>query len=225
MEWINVFRGIERLIVVGCIPFLLIIGYKLFVLGATGEMQLSTKLQSASAKLTNVAPGSLCFVLAVALGAYSLFAAYHGSYTEQAATNPPQATGVPDTQPSKDMTSRPNGASHTVPGVSPGGSAPASITKKIEWSYVNGGSTITEIPLSYKLRVALNNLYFCDSGHPDSSGLQACREEYDKKFKRLPLPADLDTIEQVERTMASGDAEDKAAAIKKYAVLERAFEE
>lgn len=226
MQWINIFRGIERLIIVACIPFLLVIGYKLFVLGATGEMQLSTKVQSASAKLTNVAPGSLCFVLAVALGAYSLFAAYHGSYTEQTGTNSGQPSGASDGQLTQDTPVKADTSAHTAPSVQPGTDRPAgvTVTKKTEWSYVNGGAATNQVPLSYKLRVALNKLYFCDTGHPDPSGLQSCREEYDTKFKKLPLPSDLDTIEQVEKTMASGDVEERIKALKEYGVLERAFE-
>jgi hypothetical protein len=225
MEWLNIFRGIERLIIVSCIPFLLVIGYKLFMLGATGQMQLSTKLNSASAKLTNVAPGSLCFVLAVVLGAYSLFAAYRGTYTEQTNNNPAQPNGAPDLQGPKDAMTKTDGSSHTIPqGSNPAPIARADITKKMEWSYLGGGTTINQLPLSYKLRVALNDLYFCDIGHPDQSGIQACRDEYNKKFKNLPLPADLDTIEQVERTIATGDVEDKIKARKQYRVLERAFE-
>jgi hypothetical protein len=69
----EVFRGIERLVIVLTCPMLLFIGYRLFVLGVTGEMKLSAGMDKLSAKLTTVAPGGVCFVLAVALGAYSLF--------------------------------------------------------------------------------------------------------------------------------------------------------
>src|SRR5579871_4885679 len=43
MEQVLNYRGIERLIVVDTDPILLFIGYKLFVLGATGRMTLSAK--------------------------------------------------------------------------------------------------------------------------------------------------------------------------------------
>ena len=39
------FRGFERLIVTFCVPLLLYIGYRLFVLGVTGEMKLKDVLE------------------------------------------------------------------------------------------------------------------------------------------------------------------------------------
>jgi Mn2+/Fe2+ NRAMP family transporter len=65
-----VFRLIERLIVTLCVPLLILIGYKLFVKGVSGEMALSTKGDGYSAKLTNMSPGALCFILGISLGAY-----------------------------------------------------------------------------------------------------------------------------------------------------------
>ena len=69
-------RSIERLIVVATCPLLIFIGYRLFVLGVTGEMKLAANLDRFSGKLSTVAPGGVCFVLGVALGAYVLARAY-----------------------------------------------------------------------------------------------------------------------------------------------------
>lgn len=64
-------RGIERLVVVACTPLLLSIGYQLFRLGVTGEMKITTSLQKRwSGTITAVTPGSLCFLLGIALGIY-----------------------------------------------------------------------------------------------------------------------------------------------------------
>src|SRR5438445_1213833 len=67
------FRGFERLIVTFCVPLLLYIGYRLFVLGVTGEMKLTAKMRDWSGSAAAVAPGSLCFMLGVALGSYVMF--------------------------------------------------------------------------------------------------------------------------------------------------------
>jgi hypothetical protein len=69
-------RSIERLIVVATCPLLIFIGYRLFVLGVTGEMKIAANLDRFSGKLSTVAPGGVCFVLGVALGAYVLARAY-----------------------------------------------------------------------------------------------------------------------------------------------------
>jgi hypothetical protein len=66
-------REIERLIVVAAVPILLWIGYQLFLRGATGQMTLSADSKTVKGKATNLAPGSLCFLLAASLGGYILF--------------------------------------------------------------------------------------------------------------------------------------------------------
>ena len=67
------FRLAERVIVAMCAPILLYIGYRLFESGATGKMNLTAKSEGYGAKLTNLSPGALCFVLSVALGAFIMF--------------------------------------------------------------------------------------------------------------------------------------------------------
>jgi hypothetical protein len=67
------FRGFERLIVTFCVPLLIYIGYRLFVTGVTGEMKITAKMRMWSGSITAVAPGSLCFLLGVALGSYVMF--------------------------------------------------------------------------------------------------------------------------------------------------------
>ncbi|MFT5700910.1 MAG: hypothetical protein ACI8ZB_003795 [Desulforhopalus sp.] len=66
-------RGIERLVVSGCVPMLIYIGYRLFVLGASGEMQIIANKDDIKAKITNVTPGALCFILGMSLGAYVMY--------------------------------------------------------------------------------------------------------------------------------------------------------
>ena len=67
------FRLAERVIVAVCVPILLYIGFRLFESGATGKMNLTAKADGRFAKLTNLSPGALCFVLGATLGAFIMF--------------------------------------------------------------------------------------------------------------------------------------------------------
>ena len=67
-SWVLFGRPIERVILALCVPLLLHIGYRLFVMGAKGEMELSTKANGVWTKFTNVSPGALCFLLGAILG-------------------------------------------------------------------------------------------------------------------------------------------------------------
>ena len=63
----------ERLFVLVAVPLLLWIGYRLFELGVTGKMTIAGTLKNGwGVKATQVAPGSLCFILGVVLGIYIL---------------------------------------------------------------------------------------------------------------------------------------------------------
>ena len=67
------FRLAERVIVAVCVPILLYIGYRLFESGATGRINLTAQAEGRLAKLTNLSPGALCFVLGVVLAAVIMF--------------------------------------------------------------------------------------------------------------------------------------------------------
>lgn len=73
METEIIFRGIERVIVTLTVPLLIYIGYLLFLKGIKGEMEIAAERHTLKGKFTNVAPGSLCFLLGVTLGAYIMF--------------------------------------------------------------------------------------------------------------------------------------------------------
>ncbi len=67
-------RGLERLVVVACVPLLILIGYQLFRMGVAGEMKIAATFQRKwSGSISAVAPGSFCFLLGIALGAYIMF--------------------------------------------------------------------------------------------------------------------------------------------------------
>jgi hypothetical protein len=72
MDFLTLSRGFERLIVVTAAPLLIYIGYRLFVIGVTGQMQVTASMAKAAATFTNVAPGTFCFMLGVGLAIYVL---------------------------------------------------------------------------------------------------------------------------------------------------------
>jgi len=69
---ITAVRAVEHFVVVACTPLLLFIGYRLFVLGVTGQMELMAQAQGWKGKITNASPGIICFILSTALGALVL---------------------------------------------------------------------------------------------------------------------------------------------------------
>lgn len=77
------FRGIERLVVALNIPLLLWIGYRLFILGVTGEMEIVAGGDSWRGRLTRVTPGAFCFLLAILLSTYALFSKIEFEATPQ----------------------------------------------------------------------------------------------------------------------------------------------
>jgi len=93
MNELILLRGIERLLIVSSVPLLVWIGYKLFVLGATGQMTLSAKSTSIQGKITNLSPGCFCFLAAAALAAYAIHAPFH--YTDSTNSVGNQSRGTP----------------------------------------------------------------------------------------------------------------------------------
>ena len=58
------------LILSSCVPLLMYIGFKLFVMGAKGEISITHKSGGDESKLTNLSPGAFCFLLSIVLSAY-----------------------------------------------------------------------------------------------------------------------------------------------------------
>ncbi len=69
---LELFRGIERLLLAANIPVLLYIGYKLFDHGVLQPMLIEGEHRNSKLRLTQVAPGTFCFILAVILGVYAI---------------------------------------------------------------------------------------------------------------------------------------------------------
>ncbi|MGY5796177.1 hypothetical protein [Rheinheimera faecalis] len=73
MDAAIIFRGVILFVVALCIPLLMYIGFRLFVMGAKGEITISHDADGKSSKISNLSPGAFCFLLAVGLGAYLTF--------------------------------------------------------------------------------------------------------------------------------------------------------
>ena len=108
MEQAFYLRLAERMMIAGCVPLLLYIGYRLFDKGATGKMQLAAKADGRFARITNVSPGAFCFLLATVLGTFILnhrveirsggvtISGLDGTGPRQVAhTPPPENAGLP----------------------------------------------------------------------------------------------------------------------------------
>jgi hypothetical protein len=94
MPTLEIARAMERLIIVACAPLLLYVGYRLLVLGITGQIQLSANIKNeVGAKFTNLSPGGLCFVLAVAIGIASF--SHPLTWTKEGKTEHISASEVP----------------------------------------------------------------------------------------------------------------------------------
>ena len=191
-------RGIERIFIASTIPLLLWIGYRLFVLGATGQMTLTAKTEKIQGKIANLSPGCFCFLIAVSLAAYSLskgadYESKSASSTgETISTTPvgnPPERGTP-TNPAKSAEPKPSQTSQ----------AQTHITE-MHWSYAGG--TPNQLPTSVAIRVALSDFAICRS---TTAGADACEKKLKTILKRIPTASELSHIEDLEKPPVSATA-------------------
>jgi hypothetical protein len=205
MNELLVIRGVERIFVASTIPLLMWIGYRLFVLGATGQMTLSAKTHTVQGKITNLSPGALCFLLAISLGAYDL--AKGGTYDATVSTPPQAAAAVPVSAPSAttQSTAEESVSKHTLPAPQkPINEKSQSAT--ISQVHVNlDTGTANAVPTSVFIRRALSDFEICQS---PTRTADACLTTLNSKLKRIPTAAELAEIEKLERNHA--DAQDEA---------------
>lgn len=222
-------RVVERLIIALCIPVLLVIGYKLLVLGVSGDMQITAGMPSFTAKVTRVTPGALCFILAITLGAYCLFSKLSIKSDKTETTTQSIQRQSPNTQ-----TTAPPPAKHEGPvsadiKAAAGRSAQTtSTTTQTETmagtiEYLGPNTTQHQLPLSYRIRFALSDLYLCSFSHAQLND-PSCMSEYQKIFLRLPTSEEVKAIEAAERDMSSNQVQLQVKGNKAYIALREAFE-
>lgn len=68
----NLARSLERLLIVANVPVLLLIGYKLFLAGATANTSFMIESKTWKGKVVRLSPGVACFVVAGVLAWTSL---------------------------------------------------------------------------------------------------------------------------------------------------------
>lgn len=203
MNDLLLFRGIERIFIASTIPLLLWIGYRLFVLGATGQMTLTAKTDKVQGKITNLSPGCFCFLIAVCLAAYSLS---EGAHYDVTTTTPVDnsttaaATGNGNTlqspppvspeNPKKSIGEKSNSPANIPKGISE--------TKKVSWYYAGG--IAKNMPTSIVIRVALSDFTICRTWTNDPD---ECKKTLDNALKRIPTSTELASIEQLEQNPAT----------------------
>lgn len=197
-------RFAERLLALTSIPLLLWIGYKLFVLGVTGQMTITGTYKKAwSVKLTQVAPGTFCFILGVVLALYTLHANvlhYGMDQTIQSALAGHANLPGPDT-------ARPNQVTPAA-GTSKGGVENIAQGKtQLVVDYLNGPN---QWPLSFRIRYALSQRDICKASLgpvPSSGASDKCDQMYYGLFSHIPKDVDISRIEKEEIASSHGSSE------------------
>ncbi|HEV2418028.1 MAG TPA: hypothetical protein VGX94_09495 [Terriglobia bacterium] len=196
-------RFAERLLASTSIPLLLWIGYKLFVLGVTGQMTITGTYKKAwSVKLTQVAPGTFCFLLGVILAMYTLHANvvhYGKDQTIQSAQSTIPQRPAPTGAKSESAPLSPD-ASQYVP------QQTAQTKTQLIVDYLNGPG---QWPLSLRLRYALSEMEICKLSLPPMAAAAdstSCEQKYYGHFSHVPKVSDISRIENEEKASTSGSA-------------------
>lgn len=210
METLEIARAVERLIIDACAPLLLYIGYRLFLVGATGQIQLSADVKNRlRAKLTNLSPGALCFVLAVAIGVTSFKRPLHFSSSDSQTIQGTNPTGAGD--PISAVSNQPLPTlvknHHATDGERGAG-------KTVDIEYLGGKETADVTPLlSQQLERGLSAVLFCQDS-PATTDPASCFDStgWTKKFKKMPAPQDLEQIEALEKRLSRQQTSADSAA-------------
>lgn len=191
MDQVFQYRGIERLIVIAMDPLLVWIGYKLFVLGATGRMTLSAKSHTVTGKITNLSPGVFCFLAATAISVVALNDRAEVEAKKSTTIETAQAAALPVKEPElKDNTTVSKVAAPPVPNAR----APRTVvSEETRTSYETGDAKTTK--LSVEIRRRLSDAGLCLL----NLGSTACTKVVDGDFRKVPTEQDLKAIEDLER--------------------------
>lgn len=192
MDQVLQYRGLERLIVIAMDPILLWIGYKLFVLGATGRMTLSAKSHTVTGKITNLSPGVFCFLAAAAISVVALNDRAETDIKKITTTEAAQATA-----PSARETAHADTGSARQPAVASAPEARRAPTvissEETKTSYETGTPNTTKLSIEIRRRLSDAGLCLLNSGET------ACAKVVDGKFRKVPTEQDLKAIEDLER--------------------------
>jgi hypothetical protein len=185
------YRELERLIMALMVPMLTYIGYKLFVLGVTGKMQITAGFSKQwTAKLTSVAPGTICFLLATVLAVFILKEHLHQFQVPP--TTEPEATSSGTTRsPSSPVTPQKTATTST--------DVAAKRPKSLD-AAANGATVIDfaggepGYALSVRLQKGLSE--YCPAAQDQ---VRTCSTEFYEHFNLQPSNEDLAHIVEVEK--------------------------
>jgi len=208
----------ERLILVGCAPLLVYVGYKLFALGIAGQMNLTGELKDdLKVRLTNLSPGSFCFLLAIVIAGISFTRPLHLERSEEEGSKQIQQ-GMPLSTTASQSVEVSAGQASPVPA--------QTVTKKkrsiVEREEYEGGKVVGAGLLSADLRRALSEVALCQLSHSAVVGSNDCYASsgYYDRFIKIPVPDDLKGIEQIEARLRENPTTQDAIT---YANYKRVF--
>ncbi len=224
MDPIIAFRGAELLLLTLTVPIFLVLGYKLFLMGATGKMKVIGKLANqGEVTIADLAPGSFCFLLGVVLAGFLVFDRLQ--YTKDNGRIAVIAMSHPDGTPTavpSDRSSESSAATPDVAAKSPSKSTPENevlaknvkppVASKIPLPTTGDAVVISWLsgaagtePLSARLSKAILAMDQCKE-KPNPA--MDCDTLFYGKFHSKPSPVELSNIRQLEAHAKT----DKAAA-------------
>ncbi len=208
------FRGAELLLLTLTVPLFLVLGYKLFLMGAKGKMKVVGELKDqGKVTVTDLAPGSFCFLLGVTLAGFLVFDRLqytkNGEHVQVIAMSP--SGGTPDpapsgavpvspvpsqdgagTPPSRSATGNQTIAENVKPPIA--NKAPLPTTGDavvISWLAGAAGAE----PLSVRLSKAIQAMDQCKL--KPNPGIE-CDTLFYGKFHSMPSTGDLTSVRQLE---------------------------
>jgi hypothetical protein len=180
------YRGAELLIMASTVPLLVYVGYKLFVLGVTGKMQITAGFAKQwTARLTSVAPGTICFLFATVLAVFIVRQALHERPVSAA------GTAAPCQNESEDKPTPTLGAAMPHPkGVTQS-------DNRMQMDFARGKAKDL---LSARLEKGLSE--YCPLGQ---NAIRTCSVEFYTHFNMQPSNEDLAHVKELEKKAKAGN--------------------
>lgn len=171
-------RAMIFLILSTCVPLLMYIGFKLFVMGAKGEISITHKSGGDESKLTNLSPGAFCFLLSIVLSAYLTNATLK--------INP-----IPNAAKRPDSSSHNDSQSETVP-------------EGIEW-FVGKRAVISEVLLEEYALLGMCLHSYAQRPPGFTSDSESCFDDIKMLVKRPVSVGSLKDLKQYEHGALNGN--------------------
>jgi hypothetical protein len=205
MDQIFEYRAIERLMVVAMGPLLLWIGYKLFVLGATGRMTLSARHTSLTGKITNLSPGVFCFLAATVISVVAL----NDKAEVDAKKTTAAGSAYADPILHKETAAGAESPRPVPPSKPEAQQSTAVVSEEIKTSYETGAPPSAKLSVEIHKRLSDAGLCILNFGN------DACTKVVEGNFRKIPTEQDLKAIEDLERNAGQPDNAAKLRALRR----------